>query len=206
MRLRPRYEGDRVAEQPGSHDCDRPFGWSGTSPVPCRAEDSHSGLVRTIGNRVGCCSPRGFKSRILRHPDQEKRRTPAIMGARRCLSVRRQGLSLGLSSPPQAGTSEPAGAVGFRGISPREPPSPAGPGCGSWRCSPTPVGERWQTRGWRRARRRGPRVLRWCRRDPAAEGGRGRQPDGAARRYADAAASARAGRAASGRSPRAARG
>lgn len=35
--------------------------------VALPAEDSPSGLWRTIGNRVGCYSPRGFKSRILRH-------------------------------------------------------------------------------------------------------------------------------------------
>jgi hypothetical protein len=35
--------------------------------VASSAEDSPSGLWRTIGNRVGCYSPRGFKSRILRH-------------------------------------------------------------------------------------------------------------------------------------------
>ena len=38
------------------------------SRVASPAEDSHSGLVRTIGNRVGDETPRGFKSRILRHP------------------------------------------------------------------------------------------------------------------------------------------
>ncbi len=37
------------------------------APVASPTEDSHSGLVRTIGNRVGDETPRGFKSRILRH-------------------------------------------------------------------------------------------------------------------------------------------
>ena len=36
------------------------------APVASPTEDSHSGLVRTIGNRVGDETPRGFKSRILR--------------------------------------------------------------------------------------------------------------------------------------------
>ncbi len=34
--------------------------------VACPTEDSHSGLVRTIGNRVGDETPQGFKSPILR--------------------------------------------------------------------------------------------------------------------------------------------
>ena len=51
--------------------------WSGaTLPVTSLAEDSPSGLGRTIGNRVGCYNPRGFKSRILR---QLPVQTPSIM-------------------------------------------------------------------------------------------------------------------------------
>ena len=45
------------------------FRAAGVCRVPCSAEDSHSGLVRTIGNRVGDETPRGFKSRILRQPE-----------------------------------------------------------------------------------------------------------------------------------------
>lgn len=39
----------------------------GPPRVACPTEDSHSGLVRTIGNRVGDETPQGFKSPILRH-------------------------------------------------------------------------------------------------------------------------------------------
>ena len=63
-------------DEPARLMTDLPFGLVGAPPVPFSLEDSHSGLVRTIGNRVGCYSPRGFKSRILRHDDQQQRWIP----------------------------------------------------------------------------------------------------------------------------------
>lgn len=56
--------------------------WSSRAPVPSPTEDWPSGLRRTIGNRVGCNSPHGFESRILRQL-KVKRRAPASWVARR---------------------------------------------------------------------------------------------------------------------------
>ena len=40
------------------------------APVSCPAEDSPSGLGRTLGKRVGVQAPQEFESLILRHIDQ----------------------------------------------------------------------------------------------------------------------------------------
>ena len=74
---RIRSDAGRGPAPPGRQRCPGAgFEQARQAPVPCTVEDSHSGLVRTIGNRVGDETPRGFKSRILRHamkgPDRRR--------------------------------------------------------------------------------------------------------------------------------------
>ena len=85
---------------------------------------------------LGVTALPGFKSRILRHADQQQRWIPAIMRARRYPSVRRQGLSLGLSSPTlRQVQASPAGR--------RRPPRPRRSGRP---ISARPPAPRWQPR------------------------------------------------------------
>ena len=60
-------------------------------PVDSCAEDSTSGLCRTLGKRVGCHSPQGFKSPILRAETPEARATGRLaMSAYLCHVRERQ--------------------------------------------------------------------------------------------------------------------
>src|SRR5699024_3527446 len=57
------------------------------APVLSPVEDSHSGLVRTIGNRVGDETPRGFKSRILRQCPGPRHRAHGVAAQDFCARV-----------------------------------------------------------------------------------------------------------------------
>ena len=65
-RIRHTKTGEEVRGAGEPAQAGRRFRRRAGAPVPSPTEDSHSGLVRTIGNRVGDETPRGFKSRILR--------------------------------------------------------------------------------------------------------------------------------------------
>jgi hypothetical protein len=74
------------------------FGWSGPHPVPSCAEDSPSGLGRTIGNRVGVDSP--SRVQIPHPPPPTRHNTWHPRSWMPCVCwPRRAGLSLGLTRP-----------------------------------------------------------------------------------------------------------